>query len=510
MTSELQAALIDATLALTAALLLVLALRVPLRRWLGARVAYAAWCLPPMAQLASVLPAPRKVVDIQWMAPLASVGPMTSDAVATVAGSDPSGWLVITWIAGALALMLTLMLRQWRFASGLRPLLPHGERSFLSARVSGPLLVGHWRPFIVLPLDFDRRYTPEQQALMLAHERAHLGGGDAATSAVAAILTCLAWFNPLAWWALRMFHFDQELACDARVLESRPQSRRSYADAMLQTQLAEQHARAPLGCHWPAGHPLKERIQMLTQALPGPARRRGGLLLIAVMSLLISLGVWAAQPERVVASGTGDRYFNVRMLLTRPGQPPLMPRLIVREGELSGIRSDDVELDLKVTGGSDDMAWIASTVRIGGKSVGSPTIAIKTGMPGSISIGAEQHPDFAVTFWVREHKGDPNSPAGDGEGATLADIRTPPRYPAEALRNGIEGEVMLEFDVDATGVVREVIVVSSTPPGMFDDAAVAAARGWWMNPANHPPGTFPGRQRAPIRFELDPEMVPAG
>lgn len=508
MIHELQAALIEAMLALTAALLLVLALRVPLRRWLGARVAYAAWCLVPAALLASALPAPQQAVEVEWLAPMAEVGPMTADAIATTSASIDSSWLVLAWLSGALLLAATLALRQLRFAGSIRPLLPHGRRSYLSAGVSGPLLVGHWQPYIVLPLDFERRYAPEQQALMLAHERAHLESGDALASGIAALVACLAWCNPIAWWALRMFHFDQELACDARVLEGRPQLRRAYADAMLQTQLAEQRASAPLGCHWPAGHPLKERIQMLTLNLPNPARRRRGLLLIAVLTLMLSLGVWAAQPERTAVATDDARLFSVRMLLTRPGEQPQMPRLIVREGERSGIRSDDFEVDLTVTGGDDDTVLIASDVRIGGAAAGSPTILVKAGTPGSISIADDPERAFAVTYWVSEHHGDADAAGAAGE--RLADVRTPPRYPKQALTDRIEGEVVLDIDVDASGVVRDVAVVSSTPPGIFDAAAVAAARGWWLNPENQPPGTLPARMRAPVKFELEPETQPAG
>ncbi len=494
MNAELQAAWVEAMLAFNLALLLVLALRLPLRRWLGARVAYAAWSLPPAALLASLLPAPERAGEAQWLAPVANVGPIAADAVSSVAGGSEWNGLALVWMLGVVALIATLLLRQRRFVERIRPLLPHGERSYLSAGVAGPLLVGHWRPYIVLPLDFEQRYPSEQRALMLDHERAHLAAGDAPASAGAAFLACLVWFNPVAWWALRAFHFDQELACDARVLEARPQARRAYADAMLQAQLAEQRATAPLGCHWPAGHPLKERIRMLTRNLPNPARRRRGLWLIAVVALLLSLGVWAAQPERVAAATDAARYYSVRMLLARPGQPPQMPRLIVREGELAGVRSDDFEIDIRIRGGADQRVWIASDVRIAGAAAGSPALLVDAGTPGSISVADEPGRAYDVT----------------ASSERLADVRTPPRYPPAALADRIEGEVVLDLDVDAGGVVRDVAVVRSTPPGTFDAAAIAAARTWWLNPANQPPGSLPGRMRAPVRFELAAEAAPEG
>lgn len=488
--------LLQTVLALTAALLLVLALRAPLRRWLGARVAYALWWLPPLAVLASQLPAPVRVVE--WPAASALVG-----AVATVAPAPGAtlqagidSWLLL-WlggVAGALALLAT---RQWLFVRRLRPWLPVGPGVVRSAGASAPLALAGWRPLIVLPSDFEQRYSPQQQALMLAHERAHLAAGDLHAHALAALLACLAWWHPLAWWALRCFRLDQELACDARVLESRPQARQAYADAMLQSQLAAQRFRSPLGCHWPAGHPLKERIRMLKLSLPNAASRRRGFLLVVLLSLLLSLGVWAAQPAQVV--GAQARLYDVRLLLTRPGQAPLMPRLTVREGEHSGIRSDEVEVDLKVRRGDKGLVWVATDVRLAGQPAGSPTLAMKPGEPGTVSIGAVDGQGFSLTLWVNPHA---SGRTDDGSGASLADIRTPPRYPAQAMKDGIEGTVMVEFQVDASGVVREARIASAEPPGVFDAAALAAVRGWWLNPANHPE-PLPAWMQAPIRFELD-------
>jgi TonB family protein len=508
MISDLQALLVEAMLVLTGALLLVLALRRPLRRWLGARVAYGAWCLPPVALAAYALPAPQAAIEVHWLSSVASVGPLTVDAIADVSVANQPGWLVLLWIAGALATAGNLMIRQRKFISALQPLLPHGERSYLSAGAAGPLLVGHWRPYIVLPLDFAQRYTAEQQALMLAHEHAHLRAGDALANALAALIASFAWFNPVVWWALRMFHFDQELACDARVLEYQPQARRTYADAMLQTQLAEQRMRAPLGCQWPNGHPLKERIQMLSLALPDRARRRRGSLMIVLVSLLLSCAVWAAQPARVVAADAEARLYSVRILLTQPGQAPQMPSLIVREGELAGIRSDDVEINLKVSADTGTDVRVSSDVRVAGWAAGSPSIVVKAGTPGTISMDTDAQRSVTVTYWVSEHRGNPAS--GVEPHDRMADIRTPPRYPKQAMLDGIEGEVVLEFEVDASGVVRDVAVVSATPPKTFDEAAIAAARGWWLNPENQPPGTLPRRMRAPVKFELDRETPPAG
>jgi protein TonB len=56
--------------------------------------------------------------------------------------------------------------------------------------------------------------------------------------------------------------------------------------------------------------------------------------------------------------------------------------------------------------------------------------------------------------------------------------RTAPQYPADAERNGIEGAVTVEFALTADGRTRDIRVVESTPPGVFDQAAIVAVRNW--------------------------------
>ena len=57
-----------------------------------------------------------------------------------------------------------------------------------------------------------------------------------------------------------------------------------------------------------------------------------------------------------------------------------------------------------------------------------------------------------------------------------------PEYPEKALKENIEGYVILEFDVDTTGSVDNVSVIESDPPDVFDKSAVSAARQFKYTP----------------------------
>jgi TonB family protein len=56
-------------------------------------------------------------------------------------------------------------------------------------------------------------------------------------------------------------------------------------------------------------------------------------------------------------------------------------------------------------------------------------------------------------------------------------------YPTDARDQKVEGYVRVAYDVSVDGSVTNVRVVDADPPGVFDEAAVAAVRGWRFHPA---------------------------
>jgi periplasmic protein TonB len=58
-----------------------------------------------------------------------------------------------------------------------------------------------------------------------------------------------------------------------------------------------------------------------------------------------------------------------------------------------------------------------------------------------------------------------------------------PVYPPEARAEGVEGYVVVRYDVDDEGRVLNARVVESSPDGVFDQAAVRAVSSWRFRPA---------------------------
>lgn len=316
MSVSLMSVLAGLTIASSLAILVVALTRKSMRRIAGARVAYWLWLLVPASALVLALPAPSGSAEIAAHAFPSSIlstfrAPASSEH--TIGAADYAFIGLFVWAVGS-ALMLALMVcRQRAFMRSLGNLVSVQDGTFRSVSVSGPALIGVLRPRIVLPIDFETRYSREECTLILAHEHAHRNRGDIVFNAIAAIWLCFFWFNPLMYWAIARFRFDQELACDAAVLTGSSAGRRCYADALLKAQLAADAAwRMPIDCHWQRSHPLKERIAMLKQPPPGLSRRLSGAVLTAALIASGSYAAWAAQPEsaRMAASQDENQRFT--------------------------------------------------------------------------------------------------------------------------------------------------------------------------------------------------------
>lgn len=228
--------LTDTLLATTALIVLVLVLREPVRRRFGATVAYGLWLIP-----AARLVMPPITRTVERIVPAASPAgadplagaPLAFDLAPAAPLPEPGlldalgGWpvlLAFLWIAGS-AIMLVrglLVYRRQRagvLAAGVQLARLGRIRIVRSEAVRGPMAFGILDPVIVLPVDFDQRYDARQRRLALDHELAHHRSGDLVANLIAYVLLCLQWFNPLAWVAHAAFRFDQEAACDARVLD---------------------------------------------------------------------------------------------------------------------------------------------------------------------------------------------------------------------------------------------------------------------------------------------------
>jgi len=293
---------IEALIASTLLMLLVLVLRAPVRRMFGAGVAYALWVLPVARLLLPPLPAewqPSASAPISRAAEqvtvmfvdLADAAPVREAAAAP----DYGAVLLAIWAIGAVGFIGWHLIRYrlfvGRMLTGARATLFGPVRVIESDSATGPLAFGIWRKYVAFPSDFKDRYDADEQALALAHELTHHARGDLIANWIALVVLALHWFNPIAWRAFRAFRADQEMACDERVLAGRAANvRHAYGRAIVKSA----HGGAvSAACHLHTINELKGRLRMLSKDRVSKARLASGAAAVAAVAL-VSLGLTAS------------------------------------------------------------------------------------------------------------------------------------------------------------------------------------------------------------------------
>ena len=503
--NDLLSILAVSALSCTGAIASILTVRKSMTRQFGAQVAYAMWALVPLASMATLLPA-RSVVRVVKAipasgqiaaSPLGDLGALASPVSQFDRSIDVAMGLCGLWILGMAASMLVFRLQHRRFVRGLGRLdaMP-GDVHRAQTTQGCPALVGVWHPRIVLPADFESRYSASERELILAHERHHLARGDALANALATVLRSVFWFNPLVHLAMTRFMADQELACDAAVIARFPSARRVYADAMLKAQASD--FRAALACHWTPRNLLAERIARLAHPPIGRSRRWIGNTTAVAMIVSGSIAAWASQPieTRTQYESWSPIETSIVDASDASHAPTPVPDLAKSEAPSERISPmaphNPSRKDAAVSRDVNLQNIAARPQRNSMQRSADPAPAESARTTNDAS--AEPASVMAAT------------PSDDRSPRELASYRRDhaPKYPAAAARAHIEGTVVLDVGVDASGNPTDARVENLLPATASElaSASLAAVTHWQFEPALHNGHAVAGRLAVPFVFAL--------
>ena len=83
-----------------------------------------------------------------------------------------------------------------------------------SMRVDAPLVIGHFKPLILLPIGLLAGLSIEQIEAILAHELAHVYRRDYLFNILQILIEALFYFNPAVWWISNSIRIEREHCCD--------------------------------------------------------------------------------------------------------------------------------------------------------------------------------------------------------------------------------------------------------------------------------------------------------
>lgn len=261
--------------------------------------------LPPAAILAmQAAPRAERAPTLRAAAPVAS-----KPNPATFALPDAGTLLLFVWGAGSAAVLLSSLLRGWRFSRTVlraaRPASPGlqaevrqlaelmglarpPEIAVVSSRISPMIWPALHRPRLVLPASLLRQLRPDERAALLAHELAHVRRRDYWVRRLELLAGVAFWWLPTLWWLRHCLRDAEEKCCDAWVVWALPEKERAYADALLSTvdYLSESRLALPPQASG-AGHvhQLKQRLTMIMEATT--PRSMGTLGRLAIVGLAV-------------------------------------------------------------------------------------------------------------------------------------------------------------------------------------------------------------------------------
>ncbi len=208
-----------------------------------------------------------------------------------------------SWVIVSAALFAALVLngaqvfwrkRRWRMGT------VAGASVYIAPDV-GPAVVGLLRPRIVVPTWLTET-SLSHQAMVIAHEQAHLAGHDPQVLTVALFLLVLMPWNLPLWWQLHRLRYAIEVDCDARVLE-RGLDTRQYGEMLIDVSQRPSVYVGAVAAMSESRSFLEERITIMVR---DPARW-GAVTTVLFGGLALALVAVAAQvvPPNVSHSAGG-------------------------------------------------------------------------------------------------------------------------------------------------------------------------------------------------------------
>lgn len=172
---------------------------------------------------------------------------------------------------------------------------------YTNSLISSPLLIGFFKPCIVLPFD---DLSPADLEYTIRHELTHYKRRDMFYKWLVQFAICVHWFNPLIYLMGREIDRDCELSCDEAIIrELDPYGRKAYGDTLLNAMATGGDLKNSLASVTlnESKELLKERLDAIMNFKKRSKKIKISLFLLTLLICLGGLffGVYAAVPDQL-------------------------------------------------------------------------------------------------------------------------------------------------------------------------------------------------------------------
>ncbi|MEM7372316.1 MAG: M56 family metallopeptidase [Bacteroidota bacterium] len=170
-----------------------------------------------------------------------------------------------------------------------------------SARAEVPMVIGHLKPVILLPIGTLAGMTPQQLDSVLAHELAHIRRYDFLINLLLSLVEVALFYHPVYWWISQRIKQERENCCDDMAV-SICGNPKVYATALLSMEETRQHNSLAMALQGNK-HQLLDRIKRICLNPPASYRGESGKAGMALALLLfLAVVVWARIPQADLGS----------------------------------------------------------------------------------------------------------------------------------------------------------------------------------------------------------------
>ncbi len=180
-----------------------------------------------------------------------------------------------------------------------------------------PMVLGHFRPLILIPIDLFAGLPAGQIETILLHELAHIRRCDYLVNVLQRSVEGLLFYHPAVWWMSRVIRAERENCCDDAVVAIRGNAH-EYAVALAALEQNRWSGREPAIAA--TGGSLVKRIRRLLY----PKRSNGAwtpLFAAVILSITaaISMAAWETKPPHNSSVASHSKKTARRCLLIPNG-----------------------------------------------------------------------------------------------------------------------------------------------------------------------------------------------
>ncbi len=229
--------------------------------------------------------------------------------------------ILLAWFVGVIAFATRLMVGwrlSWRLVKSAEEIVTPGVlkifesvrlhlglrgpiRLLSHARLDSPVVVGWFRPVVLLPISVISGFTGEQLSAILAHELAHIRRHDFVVNILQRCVESILFYHPAVWWLSKRIRAEREHCCDDVAIRLCG-SRRIYAEALMEMERARQPR--PIVAVAAADGAVLQRFRRVLGMKTSALDWQSAVGTLVFLGVWIVVGMWQSSSTVQAASAT--------------------------------------------------------------------------------------------------------------------------------------------------------------------------------------------------------------